>query len=106
METVLLEEKRQEKNLLKFNVFRWKGYIILATSLEQAQRIWNTWIDSLKISAGDGRLSLFKAIKILENLEERELFPKRIDMVCEFEYPCIIKNIWEFEPVFVYKHLD
>ena len=46
-----------------------EGYYILALSEEQAQRIWNTWIDNLEIVAADGRPKMYK-FEITYKIEE------------------------------------
>lgn len=89
----------------KFNVYRWKGYYILAVSEEQAQRIWNTWIDNLEIEAADGRPKLFKFVNNLINRGDQELFPRAIKRLhTEYPFPCIIEDLnFEKEPVYIYR---
>lgn len=92
---------------VEFDVYKWKGYYILAISVEQAQRIWQTWIDKLNIMAADGKPELLKYIKNLLNTQDKELFPYRIKMKCEYSFPCIVKDLeWEENPVFVYKYME
>lgn len=88
-----------------FNVYRWKGYYILALSEEQAQRIWNTWIDNLEIVAADGRPKMYKFVNNLQNRGDQELFPRIIRRLhSEYSFPCIVEDLeFEKEPVYVYK---
>lgn len=92
----------------EFDVYKWKGYYILALSIEQAQRIWKTWIDKLSIMAADGgSQKLFKFINNLINTQDKELFPYRIGIKCEYIFPCIVEDLeWEKEPLFVYKCME
>lgn len=96
-----------QAQIINFSVYKWKGYFILANSEEQAQRMWYTWIDSLRISAEDGKPELLKMVTTLENLNDSNLFPKLLNGIkCEYCYPCIVRDLeWEKDPVFVYKHL-
>ena len=89
-----------------FNVYRWKGYYILANSEEHAQRIWNTWIDNLEITAADGRPRMYKLVNNLKNKEDQELFPRVIKRLhSEYSFPCIVKDLdfEEEDPVYIYK---
>lgn len=90
-----------------FNVYRWKGYYILATSEEQAQRIWDTYVDYLEIKAADGRPKLHKLVNNLKNRGDQELFPRIVKRVhSEYPFPCIVGDLdFEEEPVFTYKSL-
>lgn len=90
---------------INFNVYRWKGYYILALSEEQAQRIWNTWIDNLEIVAADGRPKMYKFVNNLQNRGDQELFPRIIRRLhSEYSFPCIVEDLgFEKEPVYVYK---
>lgn len=90
-----------------FNVYRWKGYYILANSEEHAQRIWNTWIDNLEIVAADGRPKMYKLVNNLKNREDQELFPRAIKRLhSECSFPCIVEDLnFEKEPVFIYKFI-
>lgn len=83
-----------------FNVYKWKKHYILSGSINQAQLIWNTWLDLLEIQAGEGRPKLFKVVNNLKNIQDDELFPRRLNITCEYKYPCILKNLeWDDDSV-------
>ena len=92
---------------INFNVYKWKGYYILANSTEQAQRIWNTYIDILKIKSEDGNPGLLKLISKLNSGIDPELFPKLVNRLkCESSFPCIVDSLeFDKEPIYEYKYL-
>lgn len=92
---------------LNFNIYMWKGYYILANSTEQAQRIWDTYIDILRIKSEDGSINSLKLIKKLNSGIDSELFPKLISRLkCESSFPCIVDSLeFDKEPIYEYKYL-
>lgn len=86
-----------EPTIKVFNVYKWKKHYILSDSINGAQNVWNTWIDILKIVAGDGKPKLFKKVNNLCNIQDDQLFPKQINgMKCEYPCQCILKDLeWE-----------
>ena len=89
----------------KYDVYKWKKHYILSISMEQARIVWDTYIDKLKIEAGDGKPKLFKLANHLENLQDPELFPRKIGITCEYIFPCVLRNLeWDDDSVlFEYK---
>ena len=89
-----------------FDVYKWKNHYLLAESISQAQLMWSTWVDYLRIEAGEGKPRLFKMVNNLCNLQDKELFPRRLNIKCEYKYPCIMKNLeWDNDSVlFEYKY--
>lgn len=92
---------------INFNIYRWKGYYILANSIEQAQRIWDTYIDILKIKSEDGNSKSLKLSKKLNSGTDSELFPRLISRLkCESSFPCIVDSLeFDKEPIYEYKYL-
>lgn len=92
---------------INFNIYRWKGYYILANSIEQAQRIWDTYIDILKIKSEDGNSKSLKLVKKLNSGVDSELFPRLINKLkCESSFPCIVDSLeFDKEPIYEYKYL-
>lgn len=92
---------------INFNIYRWKGYYILANSIEQAQRIWDTYIDILKIKSEDGNSKSLKLSKKLNSGVDSELFPRLISRLkCESSFPCIVDSLeFDKEPIYEYKYL-
>lgn len=92
----------------EYNVFNWKGHYILAKDVEQAQRIWDTWIDLEKMEAAErGDFKRFKKITIREGKGDSELFPKQLRRLkCEAPYPCIVSELDWDEPLYEYTYTE
>lgn len=73
-------------NRRDFNVFKWKGYYILAESIDQASEVWE--------KSG-----------LVEKEQDQELFPYQLKRIkAEANNPCIVDDLdWE-EILFELKH--
>ena len=89
---------------INYNVYRWKRHYILAKSPEEALKVWNSMIDELLLISSDSRKpKMYKLIENLNRSQEKEVLPVYINMKCEYQFPCIIKNLdWNEDPMFVY----
>lgn len=66
------------KNKPEFDVFKWKGYYILANSIDQASEIW-------------------EKSNLPEKELDQELFPHQLKRLkAEADYPCVVNDLdWE-----------
>lgn len=94
-----------ETETKEYYVYKWCGYYILAHSIEQAQRIWETWADRERILASES--GDYGKLKIITKETDQELFPKRLKKLkAEAPCPCIVESVDWDKPLYCYQRED